>query len=311
MNDCTNKPPERSPYGTPPWAVPSLTHRLELAQEEQERQGHSRLAVLLTETIEFLRAGGQATGAYRLDIDESAIYDGDRRVLELDTGGGVGNNSNDNWRAAIALGARLVDAMNGSAPAPFAWAVYQANVKAPRVVFDQEEAESAAAYLGDLWVGTTPLYTTAGVPASVEAQALKRLRAALVDANVKFPGDDGTKGAEFLAACNEARALTAGVAPSEARQRKADERMRHDYPLLQQFHSKHAMGAKAAPSCLCCGQQTHPVTRPIAVQHLELPAIVVCKPCKDATGVATCAGSCCDCGKGCTAAGVKGLDDGR
>lgn len=62
----------------------------------------------------------------------------------------------------------------------------------------------------------------------------------------------------------------------------ADERMRHDYPLLQRFHSKHALGALAAPSCLCCGQQTHPITRPIAVQHMELPAIVVCKQCKDA-----------------------------
>ena len=65
-------------------------------------------------------------------------------------------------------------------------------------------------------------------------------------------------------------------------QSKADERMRHDYPLLAQFHTKHALGSLAAPSCLCCGQQTHPITRPIAVQHLELPAIVVCKPCKAA-----------------------------
>jgi hypothetical protein len=67
--------------------------------------------------------------------------------------------------------------------------------------------------------------------------------------------------------------------------RKAEERMRHDYPILQQFHSKHALGALAAPSCLCCGHQTHPITRPIAVQHMELPAIVVCKQCKDAAGV--------------------------
>lgn len=66
---------------------------------------------------------------------------------------------------------------------------------------------------------------------------------------------------------------------------KADERMRHDYPILQQFHSKHALGALAAPSCLCCGHQTHPVTRPIAVQHMELPAIAICKPCKDASVV--------------------------
>jgi hypothetical protein len=65
-------------------------------------------------------------------------------------------------------------------------------------------------------------------------------------------------------------------------QRKADERMRHDYPILQQFHTKHALGALSAPSCLCCGHQTHPITRPIAVQHMELPAIVLCRPCKAA-----------------------------
>lgn len=63
------------------------------------------------------------------------------------------------------------------------------------------------------------------------------------------------------------------------------ERMWHDYPLLQRFYGKHALGGLAAPSCLCCGQQTHPITRPIAVQHMELPAIVVCKQCKDASGV--------------------------
>jgi hypothetical protein len=48
---------------------------------------------------------------YRLDIDESAIYDDERRVLNLDTGG-VGNYSNDNWRAAIDLGARIVELLN-------------------------------------------------------------------------------------------------------------------------------------------------------------------------------------------------------
>ncbi len=63
----------------------------------------------------------------------------------------------------------------------------------------------------------------------------------------------------------------------------ADERMRHDYPILQQFHSRYALGTLAAPSCLCCGRQTHPITRPIAVKHMQLPAIVICKQCKDAS----------------------------
>lgn len=82
---------------------------------------------------------------------------------------------------------------------------------------------------------------------------------------------------------NYAKATTvrlSGESTDDA-QLKADERMRHDYPILQQFHSKHALGALSAPSCLCCGRQTGPA-RPIAVQHMELPAIVVCKPCKTA-----------------------------
>lgn len=61
---------------------------------------------------------------------------------------------------------------------------------------------------------------------------------------------------------------------------RRDEVMRHDYPVLQQFHTKHAMGPLAAPSCLCCGKSTQGVE--IGVQHLELPGIVICKPCKDA-----------------------------
>jgi hypothetical protein len=57
-------------------------------------------------------AGVRGPGRFRLDIDESAIYEGDCRVLELDTGGGVENYTNDNWRAANDLGARIVDLLN-------------------------------------------------------------------------------------------------------------------------------------------------------------------------------------------------------
>jgi hypothetical protein len=60
---------------------------------------------------------------------------------------------------------------------------------------------------------------------------------------------------------------------------RPDEIMRHDYPLLQQFHSKHALGTMLAPSCLCCGRQTGE-DRPVAVQHIELPAIVICNQCQ-------------------------------
>lgn len=62
----------------------------------------------------------------------------------------------------------------------------------------------------------------------------------------------------------------------------AQQRMLHDFPALQQFHTKHALGPMMPPSCLCCGQQTHPITRPVAVKHMELPGIVVCQQCHSA-----------------------------
>ena len=50
---------------------------------------------------------------YRLDIDESAIYEGERRVLVLDTG-----NSNDGWREATALGTQIVELLNAAGVKP-------------------------------------------------------------------------------------------------------------------------------------------------------------------------------------------------
>lgn len=55
----------------------------------------------------------------------------------------------------------------------------------------------------------------------------------------------------------------------------------HDYPILQAFHSKHALGPLAAPSCLCCGRSMQGAA--IGVQHLELPGVVICAPCKKAS----------------------------
>ena len=57
----------------------------------------------------------------------------------------------------------------------------------------------------------------------------------------------------------------------------SQERMIADFPALQQFHTKHALGSLMPPSCLCCGKTANE----IAVRHLELPAIVICKDCKD------------------------------
>jgi hypothetical protein len=59
------------------------------------------------------------------------------------------------------------------------------------------------------------------------------------------------------------------------------DRVIHDFPALQAFHEKHALGPMLAPSCLCCGQQTHPVMRPAAIKHGELPGIVICETCRN------------------------------
>jgi len=67
-----------------------------------------------------------------------------------------------------------------------------------------------------------------------------------------------------------------------AAQEPAQEAMLHDYPILQQFHTKHALSSMRAPSCFCCGKQTS-AARPVAVQHLELPGIVICQECKTAS----------------------------
>lgn len=41
------------------------------------------------------------------------------------------------------------------------------------------------------------------------------------------------------------------------------------------FHRRHAVGSLAAPSCLCCGK----LPEEVAVKHMELPNIVICKKC--------------------------------
>lgn len=45
-----------------------------------------------------------------------------------------------------------------------------------------------------------------------------------------------------------------------------------------EFFDKHALGPKSAPSCLVCGQ----TTQEPAIQHMELPGIVVCNKCRSA-----------------------------
>lgn len=48
----------------------------------------------------------------------------------------------------------------------------------------------------------------------------------------------------------------------------------------KEFFSQHALGPLARPSCLVCGQV--PKQWPPAIQHLELPGIIVCFQCRDA-----------------------------
>lgn len=48
----------------------------------------------------------------------------------------------------------------------------------------------------------------------------------------------------------------------------------------REFFDKHALGPKSAPSCLCCGRSMQGLQP--AIQHGELPAIVICERCRDA-----------------------------
>lgn len=44
------------------------------------------------------------------------------------------------------------------------------------------------------------------------------------------------------------------------------------------FWERYAIGPKSAPSCICCGH----VPDEVAIQHAEIPSIVVCRRCHDA-----------------------------
>jgi hypothetical protein len=68
--------------------------------------------------------------------------------------------------------------------------------------------------------------------------------------------------------------------PSPAEQ-GARERMMQAFPTLADFYDKHALGPKLPPSCLCCGHSM--AGRETAIQHAELPGIVICRQCRDAT----------------------------
>lgn len=54
----------------------------------------------------------------------------------------------------------------------------------------------------------------------------------------------------------------------------------HDCPVFHEFYSKHAVGSKLPPSCLVCGH-AQPDREEWAIQHMELPNIIVCRACRD------------------------------
>lgn len=60
----------------------------------------------------------------------------------------------------------------------------------------------------------------------------------------------------------------------------ADQRKLQGFDTLAAFFGKYALGPKERPSCLVCGHT--PEQWPPAIQHAELPGIVVCFPCRDA-----------------------------
>jgi hypothetical protein len=77
---------------------------------------------------------------------------------------------------------------------------------------------------------------------------------------------------EIASALRSYAALREGVPRDAARL--------HDYPRLLAFFDKYALGPKSKPSCLVCGRDDYDA--PPAIQHLELPGIVVCLKCRDA-----------------------------
>lgn len=59
----------------------------------------------------------------------------------------------------------------------------------------------------------------------------------------------------------------------------------NDCPTAWAFFNKHSLGSKLPPSCLVCGHAPGDV-EDIAIRHMDLPNIIVCKKCRDASTMA-------------------------
>lgn len=55
-----------------------------------------------------------------------------------------------------------------------------------------------------------------------------------------------------------------------------------DCEHFQRFFDKYGLPPKVRPSCLVCGRSD----RETAIQHAELPSIIVCVICRDAAATA-------------------------
>lgn len=89
--------------------------------------------------------------------------------------------------------------------------------------------------------------------------------------------------------CGNAQCLRGGSLPPQGAERNYSDMSRealerHAKRLWQTmetahaFWHKHALGPLAAPSCLCCGK----LPDEVAIRHMELPGVVICKTCRDA-----------------------------
>jgi hypothetical protein len=84
------------------------------------------------------------------------------------------------------------------------------------------------------------------------------------------------------------RAALAGreAAPPDYSEMSREQLERHAARMAQaladnkprEFWQKHANGPMLPPSCLCCGK----LPDEVAIKHLELPGIVICRACRDA-----------------------------
>ena len=131
--------------------------------------------------------------------------------------------------------------------------------------------------------------TWAGEARNLLEDTVKQIRAAAPAEAIAPPGE-GTPPPRYVGGfCQdrercvkrnaELAALKAAV-PEARDTNRQQQIMEHDYPIYMAFHRKYAMPSMLPPSCLVCGQ-AQPEREDWAIQHAELPNIIVCTACRD------------------------------